>query len=208
MNQILTNFFLKLQAWKLFTIIFLLIIVFLLISQPLTENYVNSDAYPKYSIALSSLLTFCFHLILFSWFWVLGIELNNRIEGSIRPNSTFFKIGIILCVFQQLISLIDLILNSQLTNKEYFFEVFFLLNAFSIFFKFYAFFFVAKNLIRAEKSQLAIHNNMILTLILFLLFFPIGIWFLQKRINLLFSFEYELAENSGDMLSENSGDML
>jgi hypothetical protein len=144
---------------------------------------VESEISQENGLLLIALLNLTLFLFLLIWFWTLGTELNNKINKALKPKSLFFKTGIFLCALFQIIFLVDIIFKYPLTSIEFFFFIFFLLKLFFFFFIFYAAYFISRNLVIAEKCQSGNSKNIILTLCLFLCFFPVGVWFLQRRIN-------------------------
>lgn len=128
--------------------------------------------------------------IYFSWYWAVGTHLQEFIPEGNRRKTKFFKVTILtpLLYFFLVFMLIAIFVRESFFNDPNFvvigiLAVFgFLLHFFSIFCIFYNVYFVAKTIKTAELQREAVFGEYIGEFFLILIF-PIGIWFIQPRIN-------------------------
>lgn len=174
---------LKLKSWQLF-LLFLGIagLAHLLLNPLLPEENRHFLLLSPFEIALL--------LLLLSWFWILGIWLNRLVLEELRSGTIIFTLSIILSIaivicLQTLFilqpassSLLDLI---PLIAPLYFLFIFCML---------YNLYFIAKNLVLAEKNATVKPEEYIVPF-LALWFFPIGLWLLQPRVNALYTRKIE-----------------
>jgi hypothetical protein len=109
------------------------------------------------------------------WLWSVSIVLNRKQKTEIKLNVSLFKISTLLFVANILITSI-LILGA--TSEEFLL----VLTLISFGFFIYAVLFTAKTLKTTELRRVAGISEYIGDFLLFILF-PLGIWFLQPRIN-------------------------
>ncbi len=125
-----------------------------------------------------------FMAIFISWFWGIGTGLNKLVQKEIRPSSNLFRFGII---YTACYALIFTFIFFQLVGKREPGGEMALIIPFhflAMFCMFYALYFIAKNLVMAEKNQVVTFGDFAGPFFL-IWFYPIGIWFIQPRINRL-----------------------
>ncbi|WP_108124659.1 hypothetical protein [Saccharospirillum mangrovi] len=177
------NFFLKAKSWQIFMVGIALPIV-----APYLAIYFNfkiiavSSGYELLLIPLCLLIGF---VIYFLWFWSLGVGINRRIPAEIRPGNNFFKFSIIFSTFYTPFFLASfLFFSSKLPS--WLAPILGLLYFFSIYCALYVPFYIAKNIRTFETNAPATFSSTLGTYFPFL-FLPVGIWFIQPRINTIYS---------------------
>lgn len=178
------NSILKLKHWQMFLILcstYIIGIVFEL--NIFSIGRVLALQISVYS-AIISLILF------FSWIMVIGIYLNK-----IPDNPYHFRTPVlILAVLCSMIGYIELNIE-RLEQEGLFAQNFFsmLLPLFAPFGIFYTFYNVPKSLKSIELGRKAMFSEWIIDALL-LFTFPIGVWFIQPRLNKIFSMN-ELIKN-------------
>jgi hypothetical protein len=135
-------------------------------------------------------------IIFFLWFYTLGINLHRKLPSSVNMNLNLFMVFIsfpVLYMIAFCFFISHMFSNAaQFTSGEFpaFFPFSFLIiipfHLFSMFCMFYSIYFVSKALKSAELQREALLGDYIVDFLLFWFYF-VGIWFLQPRINKLFS---------------------
>ena len=117
----------------------------------------------------------------FLWFLSLGIHLNKVVPSNIRMPAGLFKFSIyysLICIFILYAGLIFIYVGGSGDC--------FLFIKLSLYFvlpcMLYGLYFISRNLVMAEKKQKVVLGNYVVTFFL-ILFYPIGIWFVQPRVN-------------------------
>ena len=170
-------FFLKIKHWQLFLIILAVPILYKLIPFGLVLNKSNS---------ISGFVSFVMILILqkliiLSWLFLAGTKLKEKYLGS--NTASLFK-----SLF--LVPLIDIIIALvYLSSSDTFllFQLFIAFHLCSMLVQLVIISIVAINLKSVEKQTNVSATKCIEEIILIFLFFPIGIWKIQPRINEIFS---------------------
>jgi hypothetical protein len=175
-REISMYIFLKLKSWQLFLLLLGIPgIAHLLLNPLMPGDNTNFLLLSPFEIILL--------LLLLSWFGVLGIWLNQFVSEDLRSATNFFKFSIIFPV-AIIISLEVLFIfrpsNSSLLN--FVFPLYFLY----IFCLLYDLNFISKNLVLAEKND-KVKIEEYIGPFFALWFFPIGLWFIQPRVNALFA---------------------
>jgi hypothetical protein len=119
-------------------------------------------------------------LVFLSWLWFMGSFLRSAIESRLRPRESFFGIAIIcplVFVFAGPVFIIN--------PNSWPMGLIVVLGLFLFVCLIYDFNFVANALIVAETGRPKDLGEGTLTFFL-LWFFPVGVWFIQPRINRLF----------------------
>ena len=118
-----------------------------------------------------------------AWFWATGIILQNKLPSELKQNTTLFKI-----FFFYPIIYTPLLLTYFMTTIVYHesvigrFLIIIPFQLFSIFSMFYCMYFIAKTIKTVELQRYVYFSDYIAEIIM-IWFFPIGIWFLQPKIN-------------------------
>lgn len=123
--------------------------------------------------------------LFYIWLLVVGSATNQRINQEIRGGAKIFKSGLIFTLvwwYVYFVTYIPQMLARQLTPIYQLLE---LISFFVVIFQIYAIYFVAKNLVMAEKQENVKFKDFSGTFYFFL-FVPLGIWLIQSRVNKLF----------------------
>jgi hypothetical protein len=167
-NRQLINMILKLKHWKLFIAFILTLIL----------NVIFAEASMNELKVLSAILGL---IILFGWILAVGIQLNRQKDNPFHFSNALFIFSILCCFFgyaeMHISSLDSLPFDIPIIIKM-------ILMPLSFFGIFYSYKNVAKSLKSLEKGRQVIAGEYIIDSILFFAF-PIGIWFIQPRLNKL-----------------------
>ena len=109
------------------------------------------------------------------WYWVLALFLRSITHDDLKPRVALFRVAIL--------SNAALLPTTMMTRLPL--GVLFLLGVVDLFFGLYALYFVAKCLALAETTRPVTFRDFWGSFLL-IGFAPIGIWFLQPRINALY----------------------
>lgn len=163
------NFFLRANAWQ----IFLVFLGIMILSPVLTLNL-------HLPFGLSRIFMPLHMLFVLFWLYVLGTQLFSIVPSTVSTKLGLFKASIIL-TYVFIYIFIFLYFGPEMTSWPGLLLVI-LINLGFI----YSSFFVATNLVNAELQENPNSHNVGSVLILILLF-PIGIWFIQPRLQKIFA---------------------
>ena len=179
-NRVLIRFFVNAKAWQLILLIMgvpLLGMSWYIVSFKPTADSMSLDV----SMLAASLWMNSF---LIAWIWAAVAWLHSKVRSvSGVGGPTFFKIAIVflyclLLVFSVVIGLPFSFGDSQ----DMIFGVLEILLLVGLVDYFYVVAFAARTIVKAEQAISATFSKSVLTFFQ-IMFFPIGIWFLQPRIN-------------------------
>lgn len=178
------DFFLKAKAWQIFL---LTVVAPFCIQSGLVVFFVsNIEKNPALVFKAMAFFTLVFMALLFLWIWSLGIGLNKLIPEEIRPEVKLFKLAIICSATNTILFHVYFVLfATNEVNDDYMTAMLFLY-IFSICCFFYALYFVSKSLVISEQQKSTRVSLFSGNLFLFL-FFPLGIWVIQPRINKIYA---------------------
>ncbi|MBS4064089.1 MAG: hypothetical protein KGZ74_05990 [Chitinophagaceae bacterium] len=179
--------FLTLKHWQLFVLLIGLPTLLQLII--LISIFLSDDT----KIA-SYLFPFVFVILIlgfYCWFFTLGTNLRKKLPSTISMNSGWFKFSILIPVLH--FSIIFLLMISETfsfspVDKNSFgmLSIIVPMHLLSTICTFYCLYFISKTLKIVELRRSVTFNDYVGEFFL-LWFFPIGIWFIQPRINRIFS---------------------
>ncbi len=188
------NLFLKAKHWQLFlAIIVIPFIIYMTFIGVVISSMVGNDN-PDPGIFLDMFSIFPLVILItgsiqFTWFWSVGVGLNKKIPDGLKLNVHRFKMAFV-CVIVGMIAYLYMIYSlikniAFATQQDYnpalpgliFPSVLILM--FSVF---YIYYFVAKTIRTAELQKDITVGDYIGEFFL-IYFFPIGIWFIQPKIN-------------------------
>jgi hypothetical protein len=180
MNWI-ARLFVRAKHWQIFL---LFVVAFAVGEFPVVGNLTASANSPEGS-AVALLLTevatvvaaWCFIL----WLWSLGSFLNSVVPPALKPSNRFFLFSIIYGAIDVVLS----IAVFQLIDPRWLLVVIPLL-IMGLFCVFYGLYFVSKSLVMAETGERASFFNCLGPFLL-LWFAIIGVWFIQPRVNRLYT---------------------
>lgn len=178
---------LHLKHWQLFL---LLIAIPMLLQMIVVSNtFINGNSF-LLTTALPVLMVLVMG-VYFGWFYTLGNKLHQKLPLAAPMNLKRFKAFLLVPVLYITAIGLSLTLFSQ-SDSEWFTDnmgilalIIVPLHLFSMFCIFHSMYFIAKALKSIEWQQ-AVRFNDFAGEFFFLWFFPIGIWFLQPRINKIF----------------------
>ena len=181
------NWLLKLKHWQLFILLFG--IPFILQFVFAFSMALAPDSMMPY--AIMPIIMFLFIAIFFSWFYSLGTALHKRLPESVKMKLTTFKIflfipfiyimvlcGLMFWVFNTVVA------GDRAPNLSWFLLII-PIHLFSMFCIFYCLYFVAKTLKAVELQKPVTFNDYVGEFFL-IWFYPVGVWFIQPRVNKLF----------------------
>jgi hypothetical protein len=120
-------------------------------------------------------------VVLLCWVWFVGSFLCSVVEPDVRPSQVLFRVAII-CPLLFALGAFAFMINP----KPYLPPLIVTLSLFVLVCLIYDFDFVTRNLILAETGQPRMPGEGAVTF-LQVFFLPVGVWFIQPRINRLYS---------------------
>jgi len=180
--------FLRAKHWQIFIIIFVIPYSLQFIAMTITKNDHGR------MMDFSPYIMIIFFLGLFGWFWSVATGLQSKIPSGVKMKIRKFKIFLIIPMIYTPIAfrLFDMLFeNVSQANGEpsgamfgISFAIIFTLQILSIFGLLYSFYFVAKTYKTIELQREVAFSDFAGDFFL-LLFFPIGVWIIQPKINLM-----------------------
>ena len=142
---------------------------------------------PIWMIILVPAILILWFGLYFTWHWTVGINLHKKLTQTNMLNVNIFKSLFVFMMFYLGLSIIVPFLGDV---SPTFFGVYSILNFFGSLSLLYCIGFIAKILNSVELNRSAGFKDWIGDMIL-IMFFPLGIYFLQPRINEIFIKESE-----------------
>lgn len=169
------NEFLKAKHWLIMLLTFGVPVLFIL----LLIGRIKSD---EMLVFESFFISFLILVVFFGWLYSAGVGLNRIIPNEYKLKVTRFKIS--LSVPLLFIVVISYWLYNRVNGNPIplNFELIFSFHLLSMFCLFYCFYFVARAIRTAEMKKKVSFTDFV-GLFFLIWFFPIGIWFVQPRIN-------------------------
>jgi hypothetical protein len=181
--NVIARFFLRAKHWQIFLLLFGLCVVGD-VAAPSSSTLATAQSLEEFGklgllfgVAMV-LFMFCF----LAWFWSMGSFLSSIVQPGLRLKMGFFRIALIYPVVYLPLFIV---LIQKINHNPTLFAVIFPLHVFAMFCMFYLLYFVSKSLVSAETSKPASFYDYAAPFFL-IWFFPIGVWFTQPRINLLY----------------------
>lgn len=185
---------LKAKHWQLFLVFYGLPLLFeslLFFKYNNRFSNINSSEF----LALNFLNILIPLLIYFIWLWYVGRKLNYNLPLGIKQNEITLNVSFLLIILYLiflfflinsgvLYNFITLINSSKNVNILIPFLLITLLTFLALLF---CCFFVAKSLRRKETKRNVKLDEFFIDFLMIIVLFPLGIWFIQPRINKLFS---------------------
>jgi hypothetical protein len=175
------NFFLKAKHWQVFLLLFAVPTIAEIAASAYIPTTIRSWKDFGYGGLLYLGLMLLDTLCLFAWLWAMGSFLNSLQNPARRLNQGFFRVALVY-PFIYMPFFFWFLLNSEAIPVQ----VVFPLHLFATLCFFYVFYFVAKNLVTVNKRKEVFIGDYAKSWILLCLF-PIGVWFIQPRINQLYT---------------------
>lgn len=180
--------FLKAKHWQIFIIIFIVPYSLQFIAMTITKND------PDRMMIFSPFVMIIFFLGLFGWFWSIATGLLGNIPEGVKMKIKKFKVFLIIpmiyipLVFGLMDTLFDNVANANGEPNGAMigisFAIMFPLHILSMFGLLYSFYYVAKTYKTVELQREVTFSDFAGDFFL-LLFFPIGVWIIQPKINLM-----------------------
>jgi hypothetical protein len=171
--------FLKMKSWQLFLLLFGA--HFLLMA----VGMIGGDPSRMFIIIPIGMLIFM--AVFMAWFWALGTNINRWVPEDIRPSPRRFRFGLIYASVYMMFFLVFFMLMStgKVGGSGSVFALIFPFHIFATVCMFYALYFVAKNLVMAERKESVGFNEFVGPFFLIWMY-PIGVWFIQPRVNRMY----------------------
>lgn len=183
------NLFLRLKHWQLF----MLLMGIPFIGQIVTFFVVFTSSDPFAVFAIMPFIMIIFMTAFFCWFYSLGVNLHQKLPATVQTNLKRFKLFLFLPVIYILLMVtigpfaLSNISNPEADPSPFFvsFAIILPMHLFSMFCIFYCLRFIAKTM-KAVEWQRQVSFSDYAGEFFLIWFFPIGVWFIQPRINELF----------------------
>lgn len=178
------KFFVKIKAWQLFAV--LLGPVFAVQFVAMWADVEKSN--PIMGFVLVPLIMLVFWAVLLGWLWTLGTKLSKKVPEELRMRPGSFRFAIVYSAIC-LPCMLGLFSLSGWSESDNALSAFFMaLHLFLGFCMFYTLYFVSKNLTMAERREKVTFYDFAGPFFL-LIYFPLGVWFIQPRVNRMFESE-------------------
>ena len=165
------RFFLSAKAWHLFLTLFGIVLS--------TQVLTLQSSRPHVAIAVGTLILAA---VYFGWLWAIAAEANRKLAPALRSSTGWMGIGLAYAVVYVIGALIFLPDSTETGRGVPGFIVPMHLAAMCAIF--YALLFTAKRLVTLDRKQRV--NFLEYSGPFFLLwFFPVGVWFIQPKVNKL-----------------------
>jgi hypothetical protein len=177
---------LHLKHWQLFG----LVIGLPFIIEMVVMTYMTVSGSIGMLMILIPLLSIFVMSIFFGWLWAMGVHLHSMLPENVKMNLNTFKIFLIIPSVYIVLLMIFMfgIFSVNPENGEASMEIMPLivpLHLFSMFCIFYCLYFVSKVLKAVEWQRPVTFSDYVGEFFL-IWFFPLGIWFIQPRVNKMF----------------------
>ncbi|MDH3710277.1 MAG: hypothetical protein OER04_10340 [Cyclobacteriaceae bacterium] len=197
------SFFLRAKHWLVFILtsgIPMIVQMFIFIGmmgQMMGMFYAESEPDPDQFLKIYQFMKFFPLIILigsagfFLWMWSLGIGLQHKIPASVRLNTGWFKLAMILPIvyifllatfIMSIFRELNLGTQGELPFNPTYMMFIIPLHLLTMLCMFYAMYFSAKSLKTAELQKEAGISEFALEFVL-IWFYIIGVWFIQPRVN-------------------------
>ena len=188
----MTRFFLKMKHWQFFILTIGLPIIweFVFIDLIATSGKMNPMITPLFFVT-----TVLFMVMLIGWMYSIGVRFNRLLPEGVTMKTGFYKFTVIFpVVYVTLFILgISVLFGGSASGNEpnpAMFALIVPLHFFAMFCMFYMLYFTSKTL-KTVEVQKKIEFGDYAGEFFLMWFFPIGIWFLQPRINKIFEEKLE-----------------
>ena len=176
--------FLQLKHWHVFFLISGIPIVFLIIAKVILITSDNQTT--RMTLNYIPFINIIFTTAFFGWLYIIATALHSKLPDSVKMNLTRYKIFFFLPLFSFLWFLcVEIASYGQLFPPGTVLIIL-PLYLFSISCLFYNLFFVSKTLKSVELQRQVTFRDYARDFFLLCLF-PIGVWFIQSRINKMFA---------------------
>jgi hypothetical protein len=194
----ITERFLKAKHWQLFVLLVgvpIFLNIFMMISMviKLSSGSFENSSFHLFFFPFFFFIMLFFGWAMFRWQWSIAIGLQHKLPSNFSMNVKLFKFFFFFPIFyiSSILLVVSIIMFSGgfedggVPNFGLIFTLFgivFLLHFFSMFCLMYSLYFVSKTIASVELQREALFSDYIADFFL-IWFFPVGIWFIQPRIN-------------------------
>ncbi|MCC8424501.1 hypothetical protein [Mucilaginibacter sp. UR6-11] len=187
------NLFLRAKHWQLFILVFgvpFLLQIVMMLNMVAAINHNRDQAVFITCLKLFPLLMALFMVTLFGWQWSVATRLQKALPARLKMKLSRFKTFFIIPMVYLVLMMVGITWlfwhGWGFVGSPHlfllFFTVIFPLHLFCVFSLFYCLYFIAKTLKTAELQRAVTFNDFAGEFFL-IWFFPIGVWFVQPRIN-------------------------
>jgi hypothetical protein len=173
--------FLRAKHWQLFLPAFAYGVLADVLVVRLAMTTADSPAAFQVLALVNAALTVPFLICLLLWYWSVGSFLHSVAQPSLRPSLRFFRVALIYPPVYVL-TFFTVVLNVE----SPFLAVILPFHLFAMYCLLYDLYFLSKSLRLVENGKRVSFSDYAGAFFLFC-FFPVGIWFLQPRINRLYA---------------------
>jgi len=175
------TFFLRAKHWQIFLLLFGIGCVGGTAAMLLDLVTVRSpEEFLKISLPFGFVMVL-FMFCLLAWLWSMGSFLSSVVHPALRLRMGFFRFAL---AYPAIYLPIFIVLFQSVATRPAFFAIIFPFHFFSVFCLLYDLHFVSKNLVLAETGKPAAFPDYAGPFFL-VWFFPVGVWFIQPKINRL-----------------------
>ncbi len=176
----LATFLLRAKHWQIFILVIGPFIIGMAIEFNSDWKPISTTGGLGTASLTSAMLCLIFYFGFLAWLWASGTFLHSILRPELRMKTRFFRFSIIYPALY-----FFLFFATFFTSKPIVLALIFPLHALATFSMFYLLYFVSKNLVSAEAGKPVTFSDYAGPFFL-LWFFPIGIWFVQPRLNRLY----------------------
>ena len=167
--------FLKLKAWQMF-----LLIIFPTILPTMILNGLDG-------LKWFGIIMLLWVLALIGWMYSVGSNSNQKLPEHLKKSMFIYRLGYIIVIFYSVLIALQLIPGLSGSNTQSIMPPWaIILHLASMFGMFYGLWFTAKQFVTFQKGEKVTFLEYSGPFFLFW-FFPLGVWFLQPKINEMFS---------------------
>jgi hypothetical protein len=175
------------KHWQLFALVVVMPVILMI-----SDGIMSLSPFVRGGKSITAIVGFavCFAVFL-GWFYALGIGLHSKLSSALRSNLHIFKSAVLIPLAYGAVVTVVMSYGFGSPGSQYQMTglaigLFFVFHLLSMACMIYVLFFVAKELKAVESGRIVSFSDYAGELFL-LWFFPIGIWFLQPRINTMFA---------------------
>ena len=182
------NLVLNAKHWQLFILSFAIpfLLQIVMMFRMMTKAFTNQDLLPSSLFSDSIVLiiiTAIFYAILPLWIWIVATSLQDKVPESIKLKVNKFKVFFIIPIVYFILYMtlfFPSLMNFQV--EPTIFLIIMPLHLFVMFCMIYCIYFTAKTLKTVELQRI-VHSSDYIGEFFLIWLFPIGVWFIQPRIN-------------------------
>lgn len=187
--------YLHAKHWQVFVLLFVLPFVMQMIFMAvligsITNNVIEGQANPESIFSHFSIMMLFFVIyfaVILGWWYSIGIGLQPYIPVTARKSTTTFRVFLLIPIAY------FLLLTFAMSDPLRFFPALLVLiiplHFFTIFCMFYGIYFTSKTIKTAELQREVTFSDYAGEFFL-MWFFPIGVWFLQPKVNAIINGEH------------------